>query len=273
MLLGNTVRPNTVKQRLKQGESIINGWLGIPSPLSAEVVGLAGFDAVTVDMQHGMIGFDAALPMLQALSATPAIPLVRVPANQGPLIMSVLDAGAYGVICPMISTQAQAQAFVSACRYPPKGERSFGPSRAFLYGGSDYYQHADETILTLAMIETQEGLDNVDDILAVDALDGVFIGPNDLSLALGQTPSSEPDAEIVVKAIAHILARTQAHGKIPGIFCSSGQAAAMRLAQGFQFVVPGNEMTHLKQAASQAVEQAKQKNAKPTDPASGAGGY
>lgn len=253
---GKIVRPNTVKQRLKQGESIVNGWLGIPCPLSAEIVGLAGFDSVVVDLQHGMIGFDAALPMLQALSATPAIPLVRVPANHGPTIMSLLDAGAYGVICPMVSTAEQAQAFVSACRYPPKGDRSFGPSRAFLYGGDDYYQHADDTILTLAMIETQQGLDNVDEILAVDGLDGVFIGPNDLSLALGQAPSSEPDAEVVVQAIAHILSRAQVHGKIPGIFCSSGQAAALRLAQGFKFVVPGNEVTHLKQAAAQAYQQA-----------------
>jgi len=170
--------------------------------------------------------------------------------------MSVLDAGAYGIICPMVSTAEQARSFVSACQYPPKGERSFGPSRAFLYGGDDYYHHADDSILTLAMIETQQGLDQVDEILAVDGLDGVFIGPNDLSLALGAAPSSEPDADVVVQAIAHILSRAQVHGKVPGIFCSSGPAAAKRLAQGFRFVVPGNEMTHLKQAAAQAYQQA-----------------
>ncbi|MCD8536652.1 MAG: aldolase/citrate lyase family protein [Burkholderiaceae bacterium] len=251
------MRPNTVKERLLKGESVVNGWLGIPSPLSAEIVGLAGFDSVTVDLQHGMIAFDAALPMLQALSATPTTPLVRVPSNNGPQIMSLLDAGAYGVICPMISTPEQAASFVSACRYPPKGDRSFGPSRAMLYAGDDYYQHANEAILTLAMIETQQGLDNLDEILAVDGLDGVFIGPNDLSLALGQAPSSEPKADVVVKAIAHILSRAQVHGKIPGIFCSSGEAAAMRIGQGFKFVVPGNEVTHLKQAAAHAVATAR----------------
>ncbi|HEY7804557.1 MAG TPA: aldolase/citrate lyase family protein [Orrella sp.] len=270
------MRPNTVKQRLQKGESIINGWLIIPSPLSAEVVGLSGCDSVVVDLQHGMIGFDAALPMLQALSATPAIPLVRAPANDGPMIMRLLDAGAYGVICPMISTPEQAEAFVSTCRYPPKGERSFGLSRALLYGGDDYYGHANESILTLAMIETQQGLDNVDDILSVDGLDGVFIGPNDLSLAFGQTPSSEPDAAVVVQAIAHILARAQVHGKIPGIFCSSGQTAAKRLAQGFKFVVPGNEFTHLKQAAAAAVTQARDsQNAQGSKGSTGhgAGGY
>ena len=251
------MRPNTVKQKLQRGESVINGWLGIASTLSAEIVGLSGFDSVTVDLQHGMIGFDAALPMLQTLSATPAVPLVRVPVNDGPQIMRLLDAGAYGVICPMISTAQQATKFVSACRYPPNGDRSFGPSRGLLYGGADYYFHADETILTLAMIETQQGLENLDDILSVPGLDGVFIGPNDLSLALGHLPSSEPTDPAVVDAIAHILTRAQAHGKVPGIFCSSGPAAAMRIEQGFRFVVPGNEANLLKQAASQAVQAAR----------------
>ena len=251
------MRPNTVKQRLQKGESIVNGWVGMSSTLSAEIIGLAGFDCVTVDLQHGMIGFDAAVPILQTLSGTAAIPLVRVPANDGPQIMRALDAGAYGIICPMISTPDQAEHFVSACRYPPKGDRSFGPSRGLLYGGADYYHHADETILKLAMIETQQGLDNLDLILAVDGLDGIFVGPNDLSLALGQAPSSEPTADVVVEAIAHILARVQVHGKIPGIFCSSGDAAAMRLTQGFKFVVPGNDANILKQAATAAVNAAR----------------
>lgn len=251
------MRPNTVKERLKNGESIINGWVGIPSTLSAEIIGLAGFDSVTVDLQHGMIGFDAALPILQTLSGTQAVPIVRVPVNDGPQIMRALDAGAYGIICPMISTAEQARRFVSACRYPPHGDRSFGPSRGLLYGGADYYHYADETILTLAMIETQQGLDNLDEILAVEGLDGIFIGPNDLCLALGEPPSSEPDAPVVVQAIAHILARAQVHGKIPGIFCSSGKAAAMRISQGFRFVVPGNDANILKQAAASAVSLAR----------------
>lgn len=262
------MRPNTVKQRLQQGEAIVSGWVGMASTLSAEIIGLAGFDCVTVDLQHGMIGFDAALPILQTLSGTPAVPLVRVPVNDGPQIMRVLDAGAYGVICPMVSTAEQARVFVSACRYPPGGSRSFGPSRGLLYGGPDYYHHADETILTMAMIETRQGLDNLDEILAVAGLDGVFIGPNDLSLALGQAPSSEPTSDVVVKAIEHILARAQANGKIPGIFCSSGAAAAMRIAQGFKFVVPGNDANILKQAANAAVNAARSQ-AKATGQTSG----
>jgi 4-hydroxy-2-oxoheptanedioate aldolase len=251
------VRPNTVKLRLQKGESIVSGWVAMAGTLSAEIIGMSGCDSVTVDLQHGMIGFDAALPILQTLSATPAVPIVRVPVNDGPQIMRALDAGAYGIICPMVSTAEQARRFVSACRYPPNGDRSFGPSRGLLYGGADYYQHADDAILTLAMIETQLGLDNLDEILSVEGLDGIFIGPNDLSLALGHAPSSEPTADVLVKAIAHILSRAQVHGKIPGIFCSSGQAAAMRIAQGFKFVVPGNDANILKQAATAAVSAAK----------------
>ena len=251
------MKENTVKRALQAGKSVVNGWLAIPSSFSAEIIGRSGFEAVTVDLQHGMIGFDSALSMFQALSATPAIPLARVPVNDGAQIMRLLDAGAYGIICPMISTPEDAARFVSACRYPPKGDRSFGPARGLLYGGPDYYPHADNEILTIGMIETRTGLDNLDAILSVDGLDGIYIGPNDLSLALGHAPSSEPTASEVVQAIAYIQAQTVAHNKIPGIFCSSGQAAQMRLSQGFRMVTPGNEAGLLGAAAKAALAQAR----------------
>lgn len=243
-----------MKQRLLAGDAVVNGWLAIPSAYSAEIVGMAGFDAVTVDLQHGMIGFQAALGMFQALSATPAIPLARVPVNDGPQIMRLLDAGAFGIICPMISTPDDAARLVSACRYPPEGDRSCGPARGLLYGGPDYLQHANQEMLKIGMIETQAGLENLDKILAVEGLDGIYIGPNDLSLALGHAPSSEPTAKVVVDAIAHILARCQVHKRIPGIFCSSGQAAAMRIEQGFRMVTPGNEAALLGLAAKAALQ-------------------
>lgn len=271
------MRKNTVKARLAAGESIVNGWLAIPSSFSAEVVGMAGFDSVTVDLQHGMIGFESAMPMLQALSATPAIPMARVPGNDGPQIMRLLDAGAYGIICPMISTADDARRFVSACRYPPSGDRSFGPARGLLYGGPDYFAHANNEILTIGMIETQAGLDNLDEILSVQGLDGIYIGPNDLCLALGQAPSAESTAPVVVETIAHICERVLAHKKVPGIFCSSGQAAAMRLSQGFRMVTPGNEAGLLNQACKGALETIQ--GAKPgaasrgTSKATGASGY
>ena len=227
------MRPNTVKQKIADGGCVLNGWLSSPNSYGAEVVGHSGFDSVTVDMQHGMIGFDAAMPMLQALSATPAMPIVRVPSLNGPQIMQALDAGAYGIICPMISTEDDARAFVSACRYPPHGERSFGPTRGLLYGGADYFAKANDTILTLAMIETQQGLDNLDAILAVEGLDGVFIGPNDLCLALGLAPSSEPadpKGRDTIDAISKSVKRTEKKA-LKGIDKKELKAAIKTLAK------------------------------------------
>ncbi|MWU82140.1 2,4-dihydroxyhept-2-ene-1,7-dioic acid aldolase, partial [Escherichia coli] len=140
------MRKNSLKTAFLENTPIINGWLAIPSGYSAEIMGHQGYDAVTVDLQHGMIDFASALSMLQALSATPAVPLVRVADNDPAQIMRVLDAGAYGVICPMISSAEQARRFVAACRYPPLGVRSFGPARGLLYGGIDYPQHANNEI-------------------------------------------------------------------------------------------------------------------------------
>ena len=128
------MRSNRLRELMRSGTPILNAWLAIPSSYSAEVMGYQGYDSVTVDLQHGMIGFDAAVPMLQAISATPAAPLVRVSRNDYALVMQLLDAGAYGVICPMISTPEEALRFVSYCRYPPAGQRSYGPARGLLYG-------------------------------------------------------------------------------------------------------------------------------------------
>ncbi|MHB1249641.1 MAG: HpcH/HpaI aldolase family protein [Polaromonas sp.] len=254
------MRSNHLKEMCQRREAAVNGWLTIASPYAAEVMGHQGFDAVTVDMQHGMIGFAQAVGMFQALSATPALPLARVSCNDPALLMQMLDAGAYGIICPMISSVEEARSFVSACRYPPLGTRSFGPTRGLLYGGPDYFQRANHEILTLAMIETRAGLDALEAILAVDGLDGVFVGPNDLSLAMGKAPKSEPDDKEVRDAIVHICARTLADGKIPGIFCSGGDAAARRIAEGFLLVTPGTDVALLSQAARRAVDAARNQN-------------
>ncbi len=244
------MRNNPLKQR---SQPIVNGWLAIPSSYSAEIVGHQGYDAVTVDLQHGLIDFAAALSMLQALSSTPATPLVRVSHNEPAQIMRMLDAGAYGIICPMINNAEEAQRLVDACRYAPLGSRSFGPARALLYGGKDYPQHANQHILTLAMIETRAGLANLDAILDVDGLDGVFIGPNDLSLTLTGQASAESQHPEMLSAIERVLTRTRACNKLAGIFCTSGEAAAQRVAQGFQLVTPANDVMQLTHAARHAV--------------------
>ncbi|RMF77330.1 MAG: 2,4-dihydroxyhept-2-ene-1,7-dioic acid aldolase, partial [Chloroflexi bacterium] len=140
------MRENTVKTLWQNGEAAINGWLHIPSTWSAEVMAHQGWDSLTIDMQHGMTGYQTALYMLQALSTTDVVPLVRVTWNEPGLIGRMLDAGAYGVICPMVNTREQCEAFVGACRYHPMGYRSLGPTRAKLYAGDDYAAHANETI-------------------------------------------------------------------------------------------------------------------------------
>lgn len=252
------MRENTLKTRLREGVAV-NAWLSIPSAYAAEVMGHQGFDSVTVDLQHGMIGFEAAVAMLQAISATPAVPLARVSKNDDALIMQLLDAGAYGIICPMISSAAEAARFASACRYPPRGTRSFGPARGLLYGGPDYFAHANDEILALGMIETVAAVAQIDAILEVPELDGIYVGPNDLCLAYGVAPHSEPADERVSGVIVDLCRRTRACGKIPGIFCSSGFAAAERGAQGFALVTPGNDVGQLGAGARTAVAAARER--------------
>ena len=247
------MRANPLKALARDGAPIRNAWLSIPSAYSAEVIGRQGFDSVTVDLQHGMIGFDAAVPMLQAISATPATPLVRVSKLDYALVMQLLDAGAYGVICPMVSTPEQAALFVSFCRYPPVGQRSFGPSRGLLYGGPDYVSHANDEILAIAMLETREAVANADAILATPGLDGIYVGPNDLCLDYGRPPAAETDDPQVAGIIVDLARRARAAGKIAGIFCSSGEAARRRIDEGFRMVTPGNDVGLLSRAARQAL--------------------
>lgn len=251
------MRKNNLKQMWAAGQCAVSGWLSIPAGYSAEGIACQGFDAVTVDLQHGMIDLQSAIGMLQAISITPAVPLARVGSNDGAAIMKLLDAGAYGIICPMISTRSDAEKFAEACRYPPLGQRSYGPARGLLYGGADYFAHADREVLAIAMIETEEGVDNIDAILDVAQIDAVYIGPNDLSLAFGEAPAAEPTDTKAAKAIEHILTRTHASGKKAGIFCSSGLAAKKRRDAGFDLVTPGNDLNILVRAARRELEAAR----------------
>lgn len=250
---GIEMKENTLKEMLRKGNPIINAWLSIPSGYLAEGAGHQGFHSVTVDLQHGMIGFETAVTMLQAISATPAIPLVRAPSRDQEAIMHLLDAGAYGVVCPMISTADEAAEFVAACRYPPVGARSFGPARGKLYGGADYFEAANGEIMAIPMIETAEALQNIDDILAVPGVDMIYVGPNDLALDLGEKPGAELQNSATSKAIAHILDRAKT-AKVPtGIFCGDGDLSKRRLAEGFDLVTPGNDFNTLMAAMQREI--------------------
>ena len=267
------MRPNLIQQRFRAQQPIVNAWLSIPSSYSAEVVARQGYHAVTVDMQHGMMDFETAMAMLQAISSTDATPLVRCSAVDGPQIMRLLDAGAYGVICPQVDSPELAQRFVAACRYPPEGIRSFGPARGVLYGGADYFDHANTHVLALAMIESREALDALDAILDTPGLDGIYVGPNDLALSLGARPGAEL-AGPVSDAIARILAAALQRGLLAGIFCSDATLARQRLAEGFHLVTPGNDAGVLGQGCKVRLQDTLAAVvAKPEAPRPAAGGY
>src|SRR5262245_59581289 len=174
------MRQNKIKQMWRDGKYVTLGWLSVSHGFTAEVMARQGFDALCVDLQHGLSELKDVWQMLQAISQTDTVPVVRVPWNDPAIIMKALDAGAYGIIVPLVNTAAEAAAAVAACRYPPVGMRSSGPLRAALYGGANYQAEANGDIVVLTMIETKEGLANLDAICATPGLDGVYIGPADL---------------------------------------------------------------------------------------------
>ncbi len=226
------MRENRLRTLWGEDKAAVNGWLAIPSSFSAETMAHQGWDTLTIDLQHGVIDYAQLVPMLQAISTTPTVPIVRVPWLEPGIIMKSLDAGAYGVICPMVNTREDAQKLVAYTHYAPRGTRSFGPIRALLYGGADYPAHANDTIVAFAMIETAQALDNLDDILSVEGLDAIYIGPSDLSLALGCRPVFDDVDDKVAQAMDHILARAQAHGVKAGVHNGRADVARGAHRQG-----------------------------------------
>ena len=229
------MRENRLRNLWKADAAAINGWLAIANSFSAEVMAHQGWDSLTIDLQHGVIDYAAMVTMLQAISSTPTVPVVRVPWLEPGILMKSLDAGAYAVICPMVNTREDAQNLVAWTSYAPRGTRSFGPVRAALYAGADYAQQANDTIVRFAMIETRQALDNIDAILSVEGLDAIYIGPSDLSLSLGCRPVFDDCDPLAEQAIDHILERAKAHGMVAGIHNGSPDVAVARIAKGFRF--------------------------------------
>ena len=261
------MRPNRLRTLWQSGGAAVNGWMAIPDSFSAETMAQQGWDSLTIDLQHGVVDYQAMIPMLQALSTTDTVPVVRVHWLEPGILMKALDAGAYGVICPMVNSREDAQKLVAWTHYAPRGTRSFGPVRALLYGGADYPQHANDTIVAFAMIETAAALDNLDAIMSVEGLDAIYIGPTDLSLSLGCKPDMDNPEPKVSEAIAHILARAKAHGLVAGIHNAGPKAALERIAKGFQFVTVSSDARLIAAGAQQVV--AAMRAAKPPAPATG----
>jgi 4-hydroxy-2-oxoheptanedioate aldolase len=245
------VRENTVKTIWAKGGVVVNGWLSIPSSVSAEVMAHQGFDSLVVDMQHGLVDYQVAVTMLQAISTTNVIPFARVPWNDPAHIMKILDAGAYGIICPMINTRKEAEQLVRTCKYAPKGFRSFGPTRASIYGGADYAKYANDTIVVMPMIETKEAVDNIDDILSVPGIDAVYVGPGDLSLTMGFPAKLDQEEPSVVAALDTVLAACKRHKIVAGLHNGTSAYAAKMAAQGWQFVTLASDARFLAQRAAE----------------------
>ena len=235
------MRENRLRTLWRQDQAAVNGWLAIPDAFSAEIMAHQGWDTLTIDLQHGLIDYAAMVPMLQAISSTPTVPVVRVPWLEPGIVMKVLDAGAYGVIAPMVNTREEAQKLVAWTHYAPRGTRSFGPVRAAIYGGADYASQANDTVVAFAMIETAQALDNLDAILSVEGLDAIYIGPSDLSLALGCRPVFDDVDPPVAQAMAHIVDRARAHGVQAGVHNGRPDVAQARIAQGFRFVTVSSD--------------------------------
>ena len=235
------------------GQPIFAAWCGIPDPSVAGILAREeGYGAVVVDMQHGAIDFltaARAIPLV-ALAGKPCVP--RIPVGEFATVSRLLDAGAAGIIAPMINTVEDARTFVEFAKFPPLGGRSWGPHPALTLTGmqpDDYFRGANGFVVTLAMIETREALDRIDDILAVDGIDAVFIGPSDLSIGLSGGRGLDPAGQEVNAAIDHAVARAKAAGKHAGIFAPSGERARDFAARGYDLVSIGSDITFLKAGA------------------------
>jgi 4-hydroxy-2-oxoheptanedioate aldolase len=248
------MRPNTVKEKWARGEVAIGGWCSINSSFSAEVMAHQGFDWLVVDTQHGAADYAMAFTMLQAISNTPTMPFARVPWNEPSIIMKFLDAGAYGIIVPMIETKEDAEKAVWAMRYPPQGMRSSGPFRASLYGGGDYFEHANDELVLAVMIETPKALENLDAIASVPGIDALYIGPSDLSQALGLGPRYNADNPKHAETVLKIRDAAVRHGKIPGVHTNGHVLTNRYIQDGFKMVMLTADTACMASAAKSELE-------------------
>ncbi len=243
------MRENKALAAWRDNRQTIGCWLSLANTHSAESMGGLGFDWVCIDLQHGLLDYQDLTHMLPAISTGDSTPLVRVPWNEPYQIMKALDAGAYGVIVPMVNNRAEAARAVAACRYPPQGNRSFGPIRAALYGGRGYVDEANEQIACIAMIETAAGIDKLDEIVSTPGLDGVYIGPADLALALGLVPTGDNDHPVHAETVLRIRDACRMQGLATGIHTSSLDYTRRYLDLGFNLVTLGTDVGFMTRGA------------------------
>ena len=254
------MRENRLKALWRDDKPAVGAWLMIPSTLSAEAIAHAGYDYVCIDMQHGAIDYADAFAMLTAIGTTDATPVVRVPWNEPGIIMKMLDAGAMGIIIPMVNSADEARAAVAACRYAPDGVRSYGPVRATYYAGADYYRHANREVACIPMIETAQAVERLDEILAVPGIDAVYVGPADLSITLGLPPAMD-NGGAFEEARLRIAGACRGHGVTAGIHANAS-LAEKHVATGYRMVTISVDLSLM--SAGAAIDLARVRQSAPT---------
>lgn len=243
-----------LRERWGRGGIALNAWLTLEGASSAAVVAAAGFDSVTLDLQHGAAEPHDAARIFAAIEAAGATPLARVRWNDPAELMRMLDVGARGIVCPMVGSRADADAFVAACRYPPEGIRSYGPVHGALGAGREHVARANELALTFAMIETSEGLGNLDEIAATPGLDGLYVGPSDLSLGLGLETFADLGDPRLIEALDAVVDAAKRHGIVAGVHAPSPERSAAMAERGFRFVTPAVDTSLIADGASASLE-------------------
>ena len=262
------MKNNKILDLWKNNKPCVNSWLSIPNSFTAEAISRMGWDSITIDMQHGHNDYSTSISMLQAITASETVPFARVPWNEPGIIMKMLDLGVMGIIAPMINSKNDCEKFVSYCYYPPIGQRSFGPMRAQLIYGSDYYENANSQVISMAMIETKEAVENIDEILSVSNLTGVYIGPGDMSSSYGLKPQFDIKDDPVFKNIKMIVEKTKKLGKIAGIHNGSSKYAKEMIKLGYQFVTISSDFrsmsNHLQEIINDMKNIDESQNSKPS---------
>jgi len=246
-----THSPFPLARALRAGETVFAGWSTLALPLAAETLARDGFAGVVLDVQHGLWDTASLIAGISAVHHGGGAPVVRVPLNDFALVSRALDFGADAIIAPMINTPDDARRFAAVAKFPPHGERSWGPQRAMALQGrtvtADYLREANDGTLTLAMIETPIALGNVDAIAATPGIDALFIGPYDLSTALSGGKAQDVAAPEVERAIDKICTAAVKAGKIPGIYCSNAERGLALVKRGFKFITVGSDHAMLRE--------------------------
>jgi 4-hydroxy-2-oxoheptanedioate aldolase len=248
------MRPNKLRERWARGEAASCLWIDLAWGVSVEALARLPYDSFTLDLQHSLIDRGTAVQMLQVLSLGDGVPLVRVSQNDPAEIGFVLDAGAYGVICPQIETVEDCRRFVDACRYAPRGRRSWGPTRGLMYGGADYFASYEREIIKVALIETVKGVENMREIAAMPGIDMLYVGPNDLTIDYGGQPTYVASDPRVIRAMDASIELARANSIFSGTYAGTIEVAEAAIAKGFNLVSLGYAAKLMVKAAAELLE-------------------